>query len=243
MPKYAMKMFQSAWWSNTQSVDQALPHLISDYSNVDFISGQDDHMPYEVGSRFSDNMFTYYIFSELDRVGKPGNPMIDPVEIQLINSSIISSLRSCNIKINSHKHINTVRTRHIGKFEDGKIIPNKKTSPLVDDLLRNIALYPAAVEKVAEHKKNSTIEGLNAYCVCTKVILTNYDITEQFMSDLTVAVELMNASGIYLLNQDFTAGITGSFIKEKFRDNLIQKEHFLFENEDQSYYQTNEKVI
>ena len=38
-------------------------------------------MPYEVGSRFSDNMFTYYIFSELDRVGKPGNPMIDPVEI------------------------------------------------------------------------------------------------------------------------------------------------------------------
>ena len=38
-------------------------------------------MVYEVGNRFSDNIFTYYIFSELDRVGEPGNPMIAPIEI------------------------------------------------------------------------------------------------------------------------------------------------------------------
>ena len=49
----------------------------------------------------------------------------------------------------------------------------------------------------------------------------------------------MNVSGIYLLDQDFTTGITGSFEKEKFKDNLIEKEGFLFESQEQIYHQTN----
>ena len=88
-------------------------------------------MLYEVGNRFSDNIFTYYIFSELDRVGGPGNPMIAPIEIYHINTTILTSLRSSGIKVD-RRHVDTVRTRHVGKFMNGKIIPNKKSTPLVD---------------------------------------------------------------------------------------------------------------
>ena len=95
------------------------------------------------------------------------------------------------------------------------------------------------MKKVAGHKIGRSIEGLNAYCVCTKVILAKYDITETFLNNLTTAVKQMNVSGIYLLDQDFTTGITGSFEKEKFKDNLIEKEGFLFESQEQIYHQAN----